>query len=54
MEGERLVRPFANFSDVDLLGDAERILKFDAKIPNCAVHLGGAKQKLDCALAPRR
>ena len=34
-------------SNVDLLGDTQRIFKFDAKISDCAVNLGMSEQKLN-------
>lgn len=38
--------PFAQLSNVDLLGDASCVFKLDTEIPNRAVHLGVAEQKL--------
>jgi len=32
--------PFVLFSNIDLLGDAQRVFKLDTKIPHCAVNLG--------------
>lgn len=34
------MKPFARFLNVDRLGNAQRVFKFDAKIPHRAVHLG--------------
>lgn len=42
------IKLFAWFSNVDLLGDAQRVFKLDAKIPHRAVYLGVSEQKLDC------
>ena len=50
---QRLVRdggrplPSAKRSDVDLLGDAQRVIEFHAKVANRAVHLGVTQQELD-------
>lgn len=38
--------PFAQPSDVDILGDTRSVFEFDAKISQRAVHLGMAKQKV--------
>jgi len=45
LKGERLL-PLAKLSDVDLLGDAQRIVEFNTKVSDRAVHLGVAKQEL--------
>ncbi len=34
-------------SNVDLLGNAQRIFEFDTKVPYCAVYLGVSEQKLN-------
>ena len=46
LEGERL-EPFAQGSDVDAFGDAQRVFQFDAEIPHSAIHFGVAEQELD-------
>jgi len=52
---QRLVRdggrplPSAKRSDVDLLGDAQSVIKFDAEVSDRAVHLGVTKQELNGA-----
>ena len=35
--------------NVDLLGNTQRVFKFDTEVANRAVHLCMTKQKLDCA-----
>ena len=39
-------------SDVDLLGNGERIVDFDAEIPDRALHFSVAKEKLNRAEVP--
>jgi len=34
-------------SDVDLLGDGERVVNLDAAVPDRALHLGVAKEQLN-------
>jgi hypothetical protein len=34
-------------SDVDLLGDSERIVNLDAEVPDGALHFGVPKEKLN-------
>lgn len=46
LDGGRLL-PSANASDVDLLGDAQGVVEFDAEVSGRAVHLGMTKQELD-------
>ncbi len=46
LKGERLL-PSAKFSDVDLLGDAQRIVEFNAKVSDRAVHLGVTERELN-------
>ena len=36
-----------SISDVDLLGDGESIIDFDAEIPNSALNLGVPEQELN-------
>jgi len=45
--GQRL--PPALPLNVDLLGNTQRVFKFDTEVANRAVHLCMTKQKLDCA-----
>ena len=53
--GERQLRagvatgPSRDDSDFNAFGDRKRVFQIDAKIADCAVHLGVAEQKLDCA-----
>jgi hypothetical protein len=35
-------------SDVDLLGDGERIIELDAEVPDRALHLGVPEEELNC------
>ena len=42
-------KPFAQLPNVDLLGNAQSIIKFNAKKPHRAVHFGVSKQKLNRA-----
>jgi hypothetical protein len=50
---QRLVRdggrplPSAKRSDVDFLGDAQRVIEFDAEVSDRAIHLGVTKQELN-------
>ena len=44
--GGRLL-PSAKCSNVDFLGDAQRVVQFDAEVSDRAIHLGVAKQELD-------
>ena len=39
-------------SDVDLLGDGERIVNLDAEVPDGALHFGVPKEKLNGAEVP--
>ena len=39
--------PSAKPSDVDLLGDAQSVVEFDAKVPDRAINLGVSEQELD-------
>ena len=45
-DGGRLL-PSAKRSDVDFLGDAQRVVEFDAKVPDRAINLGVSEQELD-------
>ena len=45
-DGGRLL-PSAKRSDVDLLGDAQRVIEFDAEVSDRAVHFGVTKQELN-------
>lgn len=49
LEGERPVVPFAPSSNLDLLGDAQRIFQLDAQVSHRAIDLRMTKQKLDGA-----
>ena len=37
------------FSDVDLLGNRERVVDLDAEVPHCALDLGVTKEQLNAA-----
>jgi hypothetical protein len=39
-------------SDVDLLGDGERVIDLEAKVPDRALHLGMAEEQLNRAEVP--
>ncbi len=39
--------PSAKPLDVDLLGDAQRVVEFDPKVSDRAINLGVSKQELD-------
>jgi hypothetical protein len=52
MEGGQSVAALPRCSDVDLLGDRERIVDLDAEVPDRALHLGVAKEQLDRAEVP--
>ena len=45
--GGQSVTALPRCSDVNLLGDGERIVDFDAEIPDRALHLGVAKEQLN-------
>jgi hypothetical protein len=45
-DGGRLL-PSAQCSNVDFLGDAQSVIKFDAEVSDRAVHLGVTKQELN-------
>ena len=48
LKGEWL-SPSSHLSNIDLLGNTQRVFKFDTEVANRAVHLCMTKQKLDCA-----
>jgi hypothetical protein len=47
MEGGQSVAALPRCSDVDLLGDRERVIDLDAKVSDRALHLGVAKEQLN-------
>jgi hypothetical protein len=52
MGGGQSVAALPRCSDVDLLGDGERIINFDAEVPDGALHFGVPKEKLNRAEVP--
>ena len=52
MEGGQSVAALPRCSDVDLLGDRERIVDLDAEVPDRALHLSVAKEKLNRTEVP--
>ena len=47
MEGGQSVAALPRCSDVDLLGDRERVVNLDAEVPDRALDLGVAKEQLN-------
>jgi hypothetical protein len=47
MEGGQSVAALPRCSDVDLLGDRERVIDLDAKVSDRTLHLGVAKEQLN-------
>jgi hypothetical protein len=52
IRGGQSVTALPRGSDVDLLGDGERVIGLDAEIPDRALHLGVAKEQLNRAEVP--
>jgi hypothetical protein len=46
------VNALSERSDVDLLGDGERAIDFDAEVSDSAVGGGVPKEKLNCVMVP--
>jgi hypothetical protein len=53
MEGGQSVAALPRCSDVDLLGDRERVIDLDAKVSDRTLHLGVAKEQLNRAKVSR-
>ena len=47
IRGRQSVFRFALFSDVNLLGNCQGVVYFDAEVPDCAFDLGMPEQQLD-------
>jgi hypothetical protein len=47
IKGGQSVTALPRCSDVDLLGDGERVVNLDAEVPDRALHLGVAKEPLN-------
>jgi hypothetical protein len=47
IRGGQSVTALPRCSDVDLLGDSERIVNLDAEVPDGALHFGVPKEKLN-------